>query len=75
MEGVISSVIRDRHTHKPIGLHVDIWGSAFAPKSLVPDEFRDDLDAIVGRAVFCTIAQIDDERGTIFVQIERFADD
>jgi hypothetical protein len=75
MEGVVSSVIRDRHTNKPIGLHVDIWGLAFAPKSLVPDDFRDDLDAIVGRAVFCTIAQIDDERGTIVVKIDRIADE
>jgi hypothetical protein len=75
LEGVVSSVIRNRNTNKPIGLQIDIWGSAFAPKSLVPEDFRDDLDAIVGRTVLCTIAQIDDNRGTIIVQINRLGDD
>ena len=75
MDGVVSSVIRKRDTNKPIGLHVDIWGLAFAPRSLVPEQFRDDLDSIVGRSVRCTIAQIDDERGNVIIQIEEVGDD
>jgi hypothetical protein len=74
MDGVVSSVIRNRDTNKPIGLHIDIWGRVFAPRSLVPEKYRDDLDAIVGRSVRCTITQIDDERGNVIVQIEQVGD-
>ncbi len=75
MDGVVSSVVHDRHTNKPIGVRVEIGGLAFAPRSLVPVGFRGKLNTIVGRSVACTIAEIDEEeRGKFVVQIERFAD-
>jgi hypothetical protein len=74
LEGVVKSVAYDPHTKKPLGLHLDISRPAFAPQSLVPVDFRDDLHTIVGRTVSCQIAQGDDEGGCIIVQIDRVAE-
>jgi len=70
MDGVVSSVMLNPHTKKPIGLRIDIKGLAFAPKSLIPNQYWGDLDAFVGRPVRCTIAEIDDELGSIILQVE-----
>ncbi len=70
LEGVVSSVVRHRETHKPLGLRVDIWLLAFAPKALLPQEWHDRLDEMVGRSVLCTVNHIDDQQGTIMVEIQ-----
>ena len=74
ISGVVTSVARGRNTGKPIGLFVHVSCTAFAPRSLVPADRRDDLDALVGRTVRCSFHEIHEQHG-IILQIEEIGAD
>ena len=71
--GVVSSVICNRENADRAWLLVDFGGLAYVPRSLVPFHLRDNLEALVGQPVVCSIHQIDDVRGNIILQIIRLA--
>ena len=63
---------------KDSGLIVDVGelGPCFMPRSLLPEEWRGDLDALIGRAVGCEIFQIDEKRHCIIIRpIENHPED
>jgi hypothetical protein len=66
---------RVTHKHSDVGLIIDIveLGNCFMPRVLLPPELRDDLDALMGRAVGCEIHQFDTERNNIIVRPVRFS--
>lgn len=72
VEAVVLSVFYKRHTKEPLGLFVDLSFGAYVPRCLVPREFREDLESLVGRSVSCTIKLVDHDRaGQVVLQIHR----
>ena len=75
LDGVVLSIARSPDTNQPIGLLLDVGSTGFAPLTLIPETYRNNLDAMVGRRALSTINKIDYERGYVVVQIERIGDD
>ena len=71
LDGVVSRVLRKPNTNEPYGLIVDIWFPAFAPRSLLPEIVRGDLDTLVGKSVKCSLFDIDEKRRSVIVKLER----
>ncbi|MEM7557939.1 MAG: hypothetical protein AAF394_02325 [Planctomycetota bacterium] len=67
----VDRVLRRSGSDKPYGLRVTVSDfSCFAPRSIVPTQWREDLDSLVGKSVKASILLIDEERGTVVLEIE-----
>ena len=71
LDGWVDRVHQRSGSDKPYGLRVTVSDyPCFAPRSLVPTQWREDLDSLVGKSVKASILLIDEERGTVVLQIE-----
>lgn len=67
VDETVTRVLRRREDDYPYGLLVDIGGIAFVPRSLVPLDQREDLDALVGMWMTGAILKVDEKRGTVVI--------
>ena len=76
----VVGIMQSPGTRQPEGLRVEVCClfsvvECFAPVHLVPPQVRGDLDALVGKMVTSSIKMLDEERGTLILEIESVLED
>jgi hypothetical protein len=59
---------------EPFGLLVNIGPSGFIPRSLIPREYRADLDQLVGKWMKGVVRQVDEERSSVVIEPSYFGE-
>ena len=73
IKGVVRRVLRDAN-NEPSGLIVDVPGTAFIPRTLIPTQYRDSMERLVGQSFHGTVFRLDPERNTAIIQPATFYD-
>lgn len=54
--------------NEPTGLIVDVPGTAFIPRSLLPKSHRDSMETLIGKSFVGSVFSVDRERSTAIIQ-------